>query len=91
MSHLLRSHKATHGATRFLSMTVMTPCPPAHCTVCVNVDPACIHSLVSHLSPHESIVVADGSCDTGLLGTDWYVLEYTNRYANVVGFDEFVA
>ena len=28
--------------------------------------------------------------DTGLLGTDWYVLEYTNQYANVVGFDEFV-
>ena len=27
----------------------------------------------------------------GLLGTDWYVLEYTNQYANVVGFDEFIA
>ena len=72
-------------------MAVMTPCPPAHCTVCVNVDPAQVCSLASHLSPHESVVVADGGCDTRLLGTDWYVLEYTNCYANMVGFDEFVA
>ena len=35
--------------------------------------------------------MADSGCDTGLLGTDWYVLEYTNRFANVVGFDEFAA
>ena len=35
--------------------------------------------------------MADGGCDTGLFGTDWYALEYTNCHANVVGFDEFVA
>ena len=40
VSGLLHSHKATHDAARFLVMAVTTPCPPAHHTVCVNVDPA---------------------------------------------------
>ena len=72
-------------------MAITTPSPPGHCTVHVNVDPSCVHSLATHLTPHKSIVVADGGCDTSLLGTNWYVLKYTNRYANVVGFDEFIA
>ena len=91
VSRLLRSHKATRDAVRFLGMTVTTPSPPEHRTIHVNLDPGRVRSLASRLTPRESIVVADGGCDTGLLGTDWYVLEYTNRYANVVGFDEFVA
>ena len=72
-------------------MAVTTPSPPGHCTIHVNVDPGRVHSLASCLTPCKSIVVADGGCDTGLLGTDWYVLKYTNQYANVVGFDEFIA
>ena len=88
---MLCSHKATRDAARFLGMAITTPSPPGHHTVHVNVDPGHVRSLASHLTPHKSIVVADGGCDTGLLSTDWYVLEYTNRYANVVGFDEFVA
>ena len=91
VSRLLCSHKATWDAARFLSMAITTASPPAHHTVCVHVDPAHVRSLASHLTPCESVVVADGGCDTRLLGTNWYVLEYTNRYANVVGFDEFVA
>ena len=62
--------------------------PRPHC--CVNVDPTKVWSLISQLSPQESVVVADGGCDTGLLGTDWYVLKYTNQCADVVSFDEFV-
>ena len=48
-------------------------------------------SLISRLFPQELVVVADGGCDTGLLGTDWYVLEYTGQHVNVVGFNEFIA
>ena len=91
VTRLLRSHKATRDAARFLGMAIMTPSPPGHRTIHVNVDPGRVCSLASHLTPCESIVVADGGCDTGLLSTNWYVLEYTNRYANVVGFDEFIA
>ena len=74
MTCLLHSHKVTHDAAHFLGMAVTKPCPLANQTVCVNVDPARVHSLISCLSPHESIVVADGSCDTRLLGTDWYCM-----------------
>ena len=91
VSWLLCSHKATRDATPFLGMTITTPNHPTHRTVCVNVDPAQVRSLASRLSPCESIIVVDGGCDTGLLGADWYVLEYTNHYANVVGFDQFIA
>ena len=91
MTCMFCSHKASHEAAQFLGMAITTPHPPPTWTVCVNMDPTKVRSLISCLSPHESIVVADGGCDTGLLGTDWYVLEYTNCYANVVGFDEFVA
>ena len=87
VNQLLHSHKATRDADRFLGMAIMTPSPPGHRTVHVNVDPGRVHSLSSCLTPRESVVVADGGCDTGLLSTDWYVLEYTNRYANMVGFD----
>ena len=78
VTRLLHSHKATRDAAHFLGMVVTTPSFPAHRTVHVNVDPGCVRSLASHLTPRESVVVADGGCDTGLLGTDWYVLEYTN-------------
>ena len=78
VTHLLHSHKATRDTACFLSMAVTTPSFPAHRTVHVTVDPGHVHSLASHLTPRESIVVADGGCDTRLLGTDWYVLEYTN-------------
>ena len=78
VTHLLHSHKATRDAARFLGMAVTTPSFPAHCTGHVNVDPGRVHSLASCLTPRESVVVADGGCDTGLLGTDWYVLKYTN-------------
>ena len=60
-------------------------------TVCVSVDPSKVRSLVSRLSPCKSLVIINGGCDTGLLGTDWYVLEYMGQYANVVSFDEFIA
>ena len=88
---LLRSHKVTRDAARFLGMAVTTPRLLGQRTIHVNMDPGCVRSLASHLTPQESVVVADGGCDTGLLGTGWYILEYTNRYANVVGFDEFAA
>ena len=78
VTHLLCSHKATRDAARFLGMAVTRPSFPAHCTAHVNLDPGRVRSLASHLTPRKSIVVADGGCDTGLLGTDWYVLEYTN-------------
>ena len=51
VSRLLCSHKATWDAAHFLGMTVMTPHLPHHRTVCVNVDPAQVCSLASHLSP----------------------------------------
>ena len=87
---MLHSHKATHEAARFLGMTVTIPHPLPDQTVCINADPAKVRSLISCLSPCESVVVTNSRCDTRLLGTDWYVLEYTNQYANVVGFDECV-
>ena len=73
----MQSHKATLDAMHFLGMTTTIPHTPSDCTVCINVDPSKVYSLVSRFSPWELVVVADGSCDTGLLGTDWYVLEYT--------------
>ena len=91
VTHMLWSHKASCEAAQFLGMAITTPHPPPTWTVCVNMDPTKVCSLISCLSPCKPIVVADGGCDTKLLGTDWYVLEYTNCYANVVGFDEFVA
>ena len=57
----------------------MLPWDDHHCSshsVGVN-DPSKVQFLVSRLSPQELVVIADGGCDTGLLSTDWYVLEYT--------------
>ena len=88
---VLQSHKATHDAEHFLGVTTTIPHTPSDYTVCVNVHPSKVYSLVSRLSPWESVVMANGGFDTGLLSTDWYVLEYTGQHANVVGFDEFVA
>jgi hypothetical protein len=36
------------------------------------------------------MALLDGGCDTGLLGEGWYILSYTGRVANIVGFDEFI-
>ena len=51
VTHLLRSHKATRDAARFLGMAVTTPSVSAHRTVHVTVDPGHVHSLASHLTP----------------------------------------
>ena len=77
---VLQSHKATRNAACFLGMTTSVPNTPSDCTVCVNVDPSKLHSLVSRLSPWELVIVADGGCDTGLLQTDWYVLVHRSMY-----------
>jgi hypothetical protein len=50
-----------------------------------------VRALVSQLAKMEAVALIDGGCDTTLLGTGWYILEYTGEYANIVGFDEFVA
>ena len=60
-------------------------------TVHVNIDPTRVRSLLAKLSQTDSIALTDGGCDTGLLGAGWYIVEYTGRYANVVGFDAFIA
>ena len=70
MACMLHSHMATRDTAQFLGMAVTIPHPMPNRTICINVDPAKVCSLISCLSPCESIVVADGGCDTGLLGTD---------------------
>ena len=79
LARVLCSHKATHQAVRFFGMTTTAvPHALSDCTVCFGVDPSKkVCSLVFRLSPQELVVIADGGCDAGLLGTDWYVLEYT--------------
>lgn len=47
--------------------------------------------MVSKLVQKESVALSDGGCDTTLLGEGWYITKCTGRYANIVGFDEFVA
>ena len=85
---LFKSYKASCNSSHFIGMarTVI-----ANRTVHVNMDPTKIRALTSRLAYNDAIVIADGGCDTGLLGSGWYIHEYTGRYANVVGFDEFVA
>ena len=48
---VLRSHKATRQAVRFLGMTTAVLHTLSDCTVCVGVDPSKVCSLVSRLSP----------------------------------------
>ena len=72
---LVCSHKATHDAACFLGMgwtshPPSAPYPLSEHTVHVGVDSAHVWSLVSKLAHKESLIVADGGCDTGLLGQD---------------------
>jgi hypothetical protein len=60
-------------------------------TLHVGLDPSRICSLTTHLTTQESVAFLDGGCDIGLLGDGWYILGYSRRYANIVGFDEFFA
>ena len=60
-------------------------------TIHVNIDPSRVRSLLSKLSKTDAVAVTNGGCDTGLLGAGWYIAKYTGQYANVVGFDEFIA
>ena len=60
-------------------------------TVHINIDPTRVRSLLAKLSQTNAIALTDGGCDTGLLGAGWYIAAYTGRYANVVGFDAFIA
>jgi hypothetical protein len=69
----------------------MVKTTPATRTIHINIDPTHVRSLLAKLSHTDSIALTDGGCDTGLLGAGWHILEYTGRYANVVGFDAFVA
>jgi hypothetical protein len=46
---------------------------------------------MSKLDKEDIVALSDGGCDTTLLGAGWYILEYTGRSANIVGFNEFVA
>jgi hypothetical protein len=57
----------------------------------MNIDPAKVWALVSKLAKDESVELSDSGCNTGLFGYGWYIVEYTVQYANVAGFDEFVA
>jgi hypothetical protein len=50
-----------------------------------------VRALMSQLDKMEVIALSNGGCDTTLLGTGWYILEYMGRSANIVGFDKFVA
>jgi hypothetical protein len=45
------------------------------------------------VSPHTnpSPFLTGGGGDTSLLGDGWYILDYSRRYMNIVGFDEFIA
>jgi hypothetical protein len=69
----------------------MVKTTPMARTVHVNIDPTRVRSLLAKLSQTDSIALTDEGCDTGLLGAGWYIVEYTGRYANVVGFDAFIA
>lgn len=60
-------------------------------TLYVNIDPSHVRSLAARLSGNTYMALLDGGCDTGLLGEGWYILSYTGRFANIVGFDEFIA
>jgi hypothetical protein len=50
-----------------------------------------VQALMSQLDKMEVVALSDGGCNTTLLGTGWYILEYTGRSANIVGFNEFIA
>jgi hypothetical protein len=87
---LLKSYKASRSVNRFMGMVRIQPSEPR--TLHINVDPRRVRSLIARLSANESVAVMDGGCDTGLLGgKSWYIVAYTGRFANVVGFDEFLA
>ena len=60
-------------------------------TVRVTVDPGTIRTLLAAMREEGYMSIADGGADTSVIGDGWYVTSYTQRTANIVGFDEYSA
>jgi uncharacterized protein YlbG (UPF0298 family) len=86
LNRIIRSYKATRNLNRFGGM-VRTSNRDVH----VSVDMGKVRALMSKLDKEEIVALSDGGCDTTLLGAGWYILEYTGRSTDIVGFDKFVA
>jgi hypothetical protein len=49
----------------------------SHQDIHVSVNMGKVRALMLQLDEKEVVAISDGGCDTTLLGTGWYILEYT--------------
>ena len=64
---------------------------PNERTVRISIDPGIVRTILASMREEGYLSIADGGADTSVIGDGWYVIAYTQRMANIIGFDEYSA